>query len=245
MTSHTLDSDGAAASNRKALVSGGDRRTLDAIFRHPLAHNLSWREIVSLFTTIGAAEEKHNGEFIFRAADDALTMKRPHTKDVSGSDVMDLRHFLSRTGWSPDVKAQPEPVMAARQPGLVVVVEHAGAKVYSVDRSVGEAHSVSADTPQHFLHQPEGKTRDRDREETYPDDLRFFEEVALAMAAPGEIVVIGHGEGQSNEAHHLIAYLRARHKPTAARIVREIVADLSRLTAPELIELARPAFGND
>jgi hypothetical protein len=66
--------------------------------------------------------------------------------------------------------------------------------------------------------------------------------VADAVAAGGEIVVIGHGKGQSNEADHLSAYLQAHHKPTWARIVREIVADLPHLTTPELLELGRHAF---
>jgi len=63
------------------------------------------------------------------------------------------------------------------------------------------------------------------------------------MRRDGEIVVIGHGKGQSNEADHLSAYLRAHHKETYARIVREIVADLPHMTTPELLDLGRHAFG--
>ena len=84
--------------------------------------------------------------------------------------------------------------------------------------------------------------RHADRDEIYPDDTLFFEQVANAVSAGGEIVLIGHGNGQSNEADHLSGYLQTRHKQTYARIVREIVADLSHLTTPELLDLGRKAF---
>jgi hypothetical protein len=241
MTHPQHDGLDAAASNLNAAVTGVDRRTLDAIFRHPLAHNLSWREVVNLFAAIGGAEEKHNGEFEFRAGDDTLAMKKPHHKDLTGPDVIDLRHFLTRAGWSPSAPP-PNADAAAPAPSLIVVIDHAGAKVYKVDRSAEGGHGVTAYDPRHLLHHLERKLHDEDRDEIYPDDERFFEQVADAVSAGGEIVVIGHGKGQSNEADHLSAYLKTHHKQTYARIVREIVADLPHLTTPELLDLGRHAF---
>jgi hypothetical protein len=241
------DARGADTSNLNAAATGVDRRTLDAIFRHPLAHNLAWREVVSLFATIGGAEEKHNGEFVLQAGADTLAIRKPRHKDLTGPEVMDVRHFLTRAGWSPDAAppttaeaAAPEP--SRLEPGLIVVVDHAGARIYTMDRSVA-GHGVIADDPRHLLHHIERKRRDEDRDETYPDDERFFEQIAGAVSAGGEIVVIGHGKGQSREADHLSAYLSARHPLTYARIVREIVADLPHLTTPELLALGRHAFG--
>jgi hypothetical protein len=215
MTDPRHDDHGGAASNPSAAVTGVDRRTLDAIFRHPLAHNLSWREVVNLFTAIGGSEEKHNGEFVFRAGDDTLAMNKPHTKDLTGQEVMDLRHFLKRAGWSPSESAPPELDAAATAPSLIVVIDHAGAKVYRIDRSIDDGHGVTAYDPKHLLHHLERKMRDEDRDETYPEDEQFFEQVAD---------------------------LQAHHKQTYARIVREIVADLPHLTTPELLELGRHAF---
>jgi hypothetical protein len=234
---------GVVAANLNAGVTGVDRRTLEAIFRHPLSHNLSWREVVSLFTAIGGAEEKHNGEFVLRAGEEVLAMKRPHAKDLTGPEVMKLRHFLTRTGWSPGVSATPPADVAAPEPGLIVVIDHAGAKVYSIDRSARDGHAVTLHDPKHLLHHLERRMHDEDRKETYPDDETFFEQVADAVSAGGEIVIIGHGKGQSNEADHLGAYLKAHHKPAYARIVHEMVADLPHLTTPQLLELGRHAFG--
>jgi len=240
MTDLNHDVDSAAASNLNAAVTGVDRRTLDAIFRHPLSHNLSWREVVNLFATIGSVEEKHNGEFVFQAGDEALAMKKPHTKDLTGPDVMDLRHFLTRAGWSPGTSAPLNADAATPPPSLIIVIDHAGAKVYKIDRSFDG--SATAYDPKHLLHHLEHKMRGEDRDETYPEDEQFFEQVADAVSAGGGIVVIGHGKGQSNEADHLSAYLQSHHKQTYARIVREIVADLPHLTTPELLELGRHAL---
>jgi NADPH-dependent 7-cyano-7-deazaguanine reductase QueF len=61
------------------------------------------------------------------------------------------------------------------------------------------------------------------------------------MAGTGEIILIGHGKGQSNEADHLNKYLKSHHKDAHARIVQTIVADLSHLTMAELLKLGRDA----
>jgi hypothetical protein len=232
-----------AASNPAQAVTGGDRRTLDAIFQHPLSHNLSWREVVALVTAIGATEEKHNGEFLFSAGDQRLSMKRPHGKDLTASEVIDLRHFLKRAGWSPDaaVPSPADPAEAA--PGLIIVIDHTDARIYRIDRAVDDRRAITAYDPKHLLHHLERKMHDEDRGEAFPDDEAFFERIADAASSGGEIVVVGHGKGQSNEADHLSAYLKRRHPGTYARIVREIVADLPHLTTPELLELGRHAFG--
>jgi hypothetical protein len=231
-----------AAADPNPSVTGADRRTLDAIFQHPLAHNLSWREVVNLVTAIGTADEKHNGEFLFSAGDERLSMKRPHGKDLTSPDVVALRHFLTRAGWSPGavVSARPEPPVAS--PGLIIVIDHAGARLYRIDRAEDDRRGITAHDPEHLSRHLERKRHDEDRGEAHPDDELFFERIATAAAAGGEIVVIGHGAGQSNEADHLTAYLKSHHDETYGRIVREIVADLPRLTTPELLRLGRDAF---
>jgi hypothetical protein len=238
------DAHGVATLSLNAGLTGVDRRTLDAIFRHPLSHNLSWREVVGLFAVIGGVEERHNGEFVLRAGDETLAMKRPHTKHLTGSDVMGLRHFLDRNGWSPVAPAKPRADPKAPDLGLVVVIDHAGAKIYRINRSALDGRGETGPDTKHLLHHLEGRTRDEDRAETWPDDERFFEQVADTLSTGGDIVVIGHGKGQSNEADHLIGYLKSRHKETHARIVRELVADLPHLTTPELLALCRHALGH-
>jgi hypothetical protein len=62
------------------------------------------------------------------------------------------------------------------------------------------------------------------------------------MALGDRLVVIGHGTGKSNAAHHLTEYLRSHRHETYQRVVRELVADLSNVTNPQLLDLARQAL---
>jgi hypothetical protein len=229
----TRDESAPQAANDITQISGSDRRTLEAIFRHPLSHGLSWREVVLLINAIGSAEERHNGEFMLSVGQERMPMRRPHNKDLTAPEVMDLRHFLARAGWAPDAKAKAEAPAAPEPTRFIVVIDHDGAKVCQIDPDLG---------PRHLLHHRESRAPDADRNETYPDDDHFFEEVAAAVSSGGEIVVIGHGKGQSNEADHLGGYLKVHHKDAYARIVRTLGADLPHLSLAELVELGRRAF---
>ena len=229
--------------NLNAVETGRGRRTLDSIFQHPLAHNLEWREVVALMESIGSATEKRDGEFSLQAGDQHFSMKKPHDKDVAGTDVMALRHFLTRAGWSPDAapRAETQPI----SPNSIIVIDHAGAKIYHLAMSNGDGsgQAIAAESSQHVLHEVDRKQHDADREEHYPEDERFFDAVVSAITLSGPVVIIGHGKGQSNEADHLRAYLNKHHKNVAARVVREIVADLPSLTTPELLQLGLHALG--
>ena len=239
MTNSHSAAHAAAAPNLAAQLTNHDRRTLESIYRHPLAHNLELRDVVSLMGAIGEAEEKPNGDLAFEVGGERLTLAKPHGKDLSGSSVQDLRHLLSRAGWAPDAAA---PAPAAEAPeGLIVVIDHAGAALYRCDG--GSSHEQDREHPSHRLERNMRPERhDADRDEREPDDDRFFEGVAAALASADRIVVIGHGKGQSNEADHLTSYLLSHHKAIHQRIIREIVADTPHMTTPELIALGRHAL---
>jgi uncharacterized hydantoinase/oxoprolinase family protein len=54
--------------------------------------------------------------------------------------------------------------------------------------------------------------------------------------------VVGHGQGKSNAAHHLIDYLQKHRRETFQRLAGEVSADLSSVSLPQLLELARKAL---
>ena len=86
------------------------------------------------------------------------------------------------------------------------------------------------------------KDQSRERGQRAPEEPAYYETIADAVALGGKIVVVGHGEGKSNAAHHLIEYLKTHHRETYQRIVHEISADLSSVTLPQLLDLARQAL---
>jgi hypothetical protein len=90
---------------------------VEAIFRHPLAHNLDWRELVGLIAHIGQVEERSGGDCLFTVGAEHQFMRRPHhAKDLAVPDVMAVRHLLVRAGWSvsdaPSASAAPAPPTA-------------------------------------------------------------------------------------------------------------------------------------
>jgi hypothetical protein len=227
-----------------AAVTGSNRRTLDAISRHPVAHNLEWSDVISLFEKLGTVERKANSEFVFQIGPERHLMRRPHSKDLTASEVVELRHFLSRTRWSPEAKAEPVADAAPAAPNLMVVVDHHGAKIYHVDVASDDAskHTIRPYDPHHFLHHLVHKDQSREEGQRAAEDSSFYERIAQALAAGGKLVVVGHGKGKSNAAHHLTEYLRSHHREIHDRIVFEATADLSSVTPPQLLEMVRDAM---
>ena len=127
---------------------------------------------------------------------------------------------------------------------IIVVIDHAGANVFrTVPAQAGaSAHEIAPDAPQHFQHDMDREAHDADREEKYPQDMAFFEQVAVACKTGDRIVLIGRGSGQSNEAQHLMAYLATHHPDLSARVLPAITADLSHITDAQLIELGHQAL---
>jgi hypothetical protein len=242
-TAHTQRG-GDIAARKLASIKGPHRRTLEAIFRHPVPHSLEWRELIGLVESVGDFHEKADNEFVFEVGGTRHLMHRPHTKDLTSSQVIDVRHFLAKAGLSPDLPSQPAARPDPAAPSLLVVVDHHGARIFHVNVAGDDeaGHVIRPFDPHHFLHHLAHKSQSRERGQRGPEMPAFFEKIAAALAPGGQIVVVGHGEGKSNAARHLADYLRSHHRETYARIVREIVVDLSSITTPQLLDLTRQAL---
>jgi hypothetical protein len=228
-----------------AALHGAQLRTLEALFRHPTAHNLEWMDVIALFDKIGTVHRKANAKFSLELAGEHYLLQKAHTKDLTSSEVIDLRHFLQRAGWSAEA---PSHVAAGRnlEPAtLVVVVDHHGAKIYGVEPGSGEAspHKITPYDPHHFLHHLAHRDQLREEGQRASEDPGFYRQIGDALAAAGRILVVGHGKGKSNAGRHLVEYLRVRHHEAYQRVVGEVEADLSAITTPQLLELAERAFG--
>jgi hypothetical protein len=241
MTTTRNDGEGSAAtSGAHPKISGSNRRTLDAIMRHPVAHNLEWKDVVSLFEKLGTVEQKANSEFVFQVGAERLNLRKPHGKDLESTEVADLRKFLARIDASP----QTTPTADGAAPSLMVVMDHHGAKIYHVDVSAADAseHEIKPYDPHHFQHHLSHKDQSREEGQRTAEDPTFYERISQALAGAGKIVVIGHGTGKSNAAQHLIEYLKAHHSEIHARVVSEMSAELSSVTTRQLLEMAHEAL---
>jgi hypothetical protein len=229
----------------RSALHGAHLTTLETLFRHPTAHNLEWTDVLALFEKIGSVQRKADRKFTFDVGGQHHLAHKPHTKDLTSSEVVDLRHFLQRAGWSPDAPSQAPARPNPAPPTLMVVVVHHGAKIYRIDPASGDAsmREITPYDPHHFLHHLAHKEQLRERGQGAPEDGSFYKRIGDALAAGGRIVVVGQGKGTSNAARHLAEYLRTHHRETYQRIVREIDVDVSATTMPQLLALAEQALG--
>ena len=216
------------------------RRTLEKLFRHPVAQNIDWDDALALLEVIGEVEHKNNDKWLFQIGDEHQLMHQPHGKDLTGDEVSELRKFLQRAGWSGQGELSAAAASSVLTPSLMVVVDHHEAKIYHIATDAHDAtqQQIRPYDPHHFLHHLAHKDQDRERGQRAPEDPGFYVRISAALAGAGAIVVVGHGTGHSNAAHHLSEYLQKHAPETYARVVREVVADLSAVTPAQLLTIA-------
>jgi hypothetical protein len=226
----------------RAALSKTHRQTLDMLFAHPIARNLDWHDVLGLLGALGSVAQMPNNETDIQIGTAHQKLRCPHGKDLTLDEVMELRHFLTRAGVSK--QPPPQPADAA---DVLVAIDHHEARVYHLDLRPGDPdeHVIRPADPHHFLHHLTHKDQTRQRGERAAEDPAFYEHIAQAVAAVaphGRIVVVGHGQGHSDAAHHFVAWMHLHHTETAQRLAGEIVADLSALTPPQLLALGREAL---
>ena len=231
------------AGHRAALHSS-QRRTLEAIFRHPAASNLEWMDIVELVGRIGSISERGSGEFDVHVGGKHHVMHKPHTKDLTGHELVDLRHFLQQAGWSPEGTSQADHHPDPAPPTLMVVVDHHGAKIYRLDPDVNDAEKqvIRPYDPHSLVHDLAHKVQAAEQDRHLPEEVAFYVRISDAVAAGGRIIVVSHGTTQDPVARHLAEYLRTHHAQTYQRVVSELTANVSGMTLPQLQALAEQAL---
>src|SRR3954463_3616579 len=105
---------------------GTHQETYDAVFRHPIARNLQWREVRSMLGTLAEVSE-NGGHVKFTRNGVTLALRRPRGKDLSDAqEVMQVRHFLERSG-PPPKRAVADGVH------MLVVINHREARVFRTE----------------------------------------------------------------------------------------------------------------
>ncbi len=235
----SLAGDLAQSASERSALSKSDRQTLDSLFAHRIAHNLEWHDIVSLFAKLGTVEHLPNNDTSIRIGAEHQVLHRPHSKDLTTEEIMELRHFLTRSGLS-----RKNPSSSVSTADFLVAIDHHEARIYRMDpHPVDPAEfTVKPYDPHGFPHHLTHKDQTRQHGERAAEDPAFYEGIgaALIQAVPhGHIVIVGRGEGHSDAAHHLREWLRLHHAEIFQRIAGTVTADLSALTPPQLLEIGR------
>jgi hypothetical protein len=217
-------------------LNGRHKHTYDAIFRHPSAHNLEWHDVRSLLDGLADVVEGHNGALQVTRNGQMLSLHAPKHKDVASvEDVLAIRRFLEQSAET------AVPPSVAPRTHLLVVIDHHEAKIYRTELHGAVPQKLVPYDPHGF-----GRHLCSDTEETdgkrKPERKSFYEAVAATLRDADQILIFGHGTGESSAMEQLLADLRRNHIDVAKHIVGSIVTDADHTTESQILAKAREFF---
>ena len=237
---------------REASTDGGrrmataDRQTLEAIFHHPVAHNLKLDGYAAPATRLGSANERADGKYSLTINRKHLIFHRPHSKHLDAGEITELRHYLASAGISPENPYGTPPAAKPVSVDVVALIDHHGAKLYRVDLSSEQgAETVKPYDPHHFLHHLHHRDELREHGQRAPEDLTFYDKIAEALHEADRIVLLCLGVGLSNASQTLAERLKKYHPPIYARIVRQAEVNTSAMTEREILAYGRQSLTTD
>ncbi len=164
-----------------------------------------------------------------------LVLHPPRTKDVADmNEVMTLRHFLERSETTaPEAKSDDGP--------WLLVIDHRQARIFRSEMQGTTPHQLLPHEPaDYFRHGPNSMEVSRGKEK--PDPNSFFEPVAKALQAAGQILIFGTGTGMSSEMDQFIAWTKSHYPELAKRIIGSVAVDEHHLSEDQLLAKAREFY---
>ena len=223
--------------NSTETLNRSHLRTYNTIFQHPISHNLEWRSVRALLNQLGQVAEEPNGHIRVTRNGQTLILHKPHTKDIAEDrDVMALRHFLEQSETIP-------PETDAKAAHWLLVIDHHEARIFRSEIHGAQAGRILPhDAKEHFNQVQDAEEDSRGKEK--PDPNSFFEPVAKALQAAGQILIFGTGTGSSSEMDQFIIWLKTHHPEMASRIIGSLAVDEQHLTNDQILAKAREFYAN-
>jgi hypothetical protein len=214
---------------------GTHQGTYDAVFQHPIARNLQWRDVKSMLDALAEVTEEHNGNLKYTRNGQTLTVHPPRRKDFSDvQELMQIRHFLERSG-APSQEAVAEGVH------LLVVIDHREARIFKAELHGSVPQRITAYDPHgsdRYLHNV-GNDSNGQRK---PELKGFYDAIARTLAGAEKILILGSATGSSSAMDHLVAELKKNHPDLARRIAGTIVVNEQHMTEDQFLAEARKFY---
>jgi len=225
------------ASDVNLDMLGSHRGTYDALFQHPIARNLRWRDVRSLLDSLAEVEEGSGGSLKFTRNGHTLVIHPPRRKDFADVHaLMNVRRFLEES-------RPASPAVAADGVHLLVVIDHREARVYRAELHGSVPRRVMPYDPGGFgrhLHNVEDGGDGQRR----PERKSFYQSVAATLRDAQQVLLFGSGTGASSAMDQLLAALRRDHPDIARRVVGSVVVDAQHLSEDQLLARARDFYTN-
>ena len=217
-------------------LQGSHRTTYDAVFQHPIARNLAWRDVRSMLGALpDTVQQEHEGTLKVTRNGRSLVLHRPVHKNIADvQELMDLRRFLEQSD-------MPSPLPVVQGTHLLVVIDHRLARIYKAELHGSVPERIIPYDPDGFgrhLHY----VQDQSNGQRKPERKSFYEAVAKTLHGAEKILVFGSGTGASSAMDQLLAELRRHHKQLANRVVGSIILDEQHLSEDQLLAKAREFY---
>ena len=223
--------------------------TLEALFSHPLQHNLRMRDVEALMLHLNAQVEhgsEHRLKLRLTSGETLMLHAAPGLQHqfLDEEGILRLRRFLERAGITPEHPEPPKPHAHHDQTKrLVIHLDHRGARLWWLEGDAIEATTMKP----HGLwasHQRLSHRHDRDvAGQRAPLDYGYLYQLRQAIVQADQVLLLGHGHGQSDLRDILLKEIESHHPATLERI-ETISVDDTACSEKELLAHARAHFGN-
>ncbi len=224
-----------------ADLKGKSKKTLDALFAHPIATNLDWKDVLTLIQRFGSIEHHRHGNLHVDITDHRLTFKHTNEKQLDKDQVAQLRTFLKDLGITPEHPNLDQHALTYEHPPMVVVIAHHEADIWHQDAAGAKLHEdkkLHPHDPHHFRHHLKHKNEDHLKGQRASEDVEFYKTLVKELEHAPQAIVIGDATGNSSAMGVFRKYLTAHHKALLQRVSAFVDADLSALTEPQIREIA-------
>ena len=125
---------------------------------------------------------------------------------------------------------------------VVAAVTHSETRIWATDAQRGDKPEVVARPSAEHVHHHVRQGQAAHGHESQRFEQPYLEGVSNALAPAGQILLIGHGKGNSNSMLKLIQHLERHHSKTAERVVAALDINVPALTEPQILAAAREWF---
>ena len=123
------------------------------------------------------------------------------------------------------------------------MIDHREARIFRSEIHGTNPEQILPHEPDDFFRHAHN-SKDFSRGKEKPDPNSFFEPVAKALQAAGQILILGSGTGMSSEMDQFVAWVKTHHPEIANRIIGSLAVDGSHLTQDQLLAKAREFYAN-
>ncbi|NBS12944.1 MAG: hypothetical protein EBS77_09840 [Gammaproteobacteria bacterium] len=224
--------------------------TLEAVFQHPLRHDLRMSDVEAMLVGLEAHVEHLSDHRLKLQLASGETMvlhaaAGQHHPLLDADGVLRLRRFLEEAGITPEHPETPHPHPRGDQAKrLVIHLDHRGARLWWLEGDAVKTRNLQSNGIW-GSHQRLSHRRDRDMEgQKAPVDYELLNQLCEEVQRADRVLLLGHGHGQSDMRELLKKHL-ARHNPGTEERLETATIDDTACSDSELLALARRQFGNE